>query len=329
MFLYSIPPLYCPFPSYTNTALVKKIEAHTNRWLRKFKLLESRQAFVHYKSQCFASMIVRSYPFGETAALCAWCDLNTLLFIIDDQLDEQFIIRDKTSLTNYSRNILAILEDRDTITEVTGIPAALQDFWQNIKPISSLHWRQTFIQNIKDMFAGGMWQLQHIIQQEKPSFRDYFLLRQYLGAAHLATDSLELTGNIRLEPQVYQHPTIQHLTRCARNAICFANDLFSLGKEMAQSQGGALFNIVTILKNEHAISMEEAIAAAAQLHDQQVTDFIKTTETAMVFDPEVNEMVRKYIAALGYLMRGNIDWSTSETTRYPHIHIEKNGDIPD
>jgi len=31
--------------------------------------------------------------------------------------------------------------------------------------------------------------------------------------------------------------------------------------------------------------------------------------------------LKKYIEALGYQMRGNVDWSTRETTRYPHIYM--------
>jgi hypothetical protein len=51
-------------------------------------------------------MIARGYPHGEYVDLAAWCDLNTLLFIVDDNLDEKDLITDKNSFADCLRHFM-------------------------------------------------------------------------------------------------------------------------------------------------------------------------------------------------------------------------------
>ncbi|WP_225860272.1 terpene synthase family protein [Chitinophaga pendula] len=148
---------------------------------------------------------------------------------------------------------------------------------------------------------------------------EYYELRQYLGAAYLATDSLDITANIPLSDEVFSDEKVQRITQICRNTICFANDLFSLGKEMAHSHLGAEFNLVTILVRERDLSIESAIYEAVAIHDQSVENFIKISEQIYRFDEKTNRLLEKYVAAMGFLMKGNIDWSTKDIIRYPHI----------
>lgn len=316
---YQIPSLYCPFETVAAPELEKKIEQQTNMFLSKFDLV-SEERFEFYRAQRFASMIVRSYPLGGEEILCAWCDLNTLLFLVDDDLDERFDIADEVTLSAFTDKFIEILE--------TGIcrydePVyrAFHDFWMRIISLSSERWQRIFIQNVKDMWTGGLWQFRHIISGRKPSLDEYYELRQYLGAAHLATDSLEITANIPLLDEVFGDEKVQALTQMCRNAICFANDLFSLGKEMAHSHLGAEFNLITILARERNLSIKAAIHEAVTIHDQSVKNFIKMSEQIYRFDEKTNRLLEKYIVAMGYLMKGNIDWSTKDTSRYPHIYL--------
>jgi hypothetical protein len=44
--------------------------------------------------------------FATGIDLCAWCDLNTLLFIVDDQLDEEDVIKDHDAFFKMENNFL-------------------------------------------------------------------------------------------------------------------------------------------------------------------------------------------------------------------------------
>lgn len=320
MYLHKIPILYCPFDSAIHP-MIDQIEEHTNQWVLDFQLIQSYESLEHYRKQRFAAWVARSYPYGTYQDLCAWCDLITLLFVFDDQIDEGGTIKDEESLLSLERRFLEVLEQNKKceIGPDGPILAALSDFWQRMLLRSKKTWQRRMIRGIKDMFAGGMWQFRHIVGNKRPEFNEYMVMRQFLGAANLATDSLEVTGQIELQEEVYQNPAIERLTEICRNTICFANDLFSLSKEIANSNG-ADFNLVTIVKNKFQLTIEQAIKRTATIHDGLVEEFIDISKKAFVYNDTVNAMLAKYLHALRYLMKGNIDWSTMDTTRYPHIY---------
>lgn len=321
MQLYRIPALYCPFTP-TIHPLHHEIEEHTNQWILDFQLIDTYETFIKYKKSRFPAFIARSFPNADYIAICAWSDLNALLFIVDDQIDAQDILTDKESFLQVERNFLEILEynKRCSIGADGPVLTALSDFWNRMLLYSSTAWQHKFIQGIKDMFAGGMWQFEHVMKGRRPDFDEYMQVRQYFGAAHLSTDVLEVTGKILLEEAVYADPAVHKLTEICRNTICFSNDLFSLGKELEESQNGGEFNLVTILKHKHNLTMEDAIKATAAFHDSLVKDFVELSKNIYIFDNSTNEMLHKYIQALGCLMAANIEWSTKETNRYPHIY---------
>ena len=322
MKLYRIPRLYCPFPSVIHPH-AQAIQEHTDRWVLDLGLITSLEQLQKYKTQRFGAMIARSYPYGRYVDLAAWCDLNTLLFLVDDELDESNLIRDQASFALFEQNFYEVLEEdrRCTVKNDGPVLAALYDFWMRMQLRSTDRWKRKFIRGIRDMFRGGLWQFKHILKNQFPDLREYIDIRQYLGAANLATESLEVMGQVDLPEEVYQAPDVHRLTEIARNAVCFANDLFSLGKEIAGGNGiAAEFNLVSILRHKDQLSFEDAIREVAAIHDRGVREFIRISKTARVYDPRTNDQLKKYISCLQHFMKGNIEWSTRETSRYPHIY---------
>jgi len=322
MKLYNIPTLYCPFPSKIHPDR-EAIQEHTNQWVIDFDRIDSFELLEKYKAQKFGSMIARSYPYGEYVDLAAWCDLNTLLFLVDDDLDEKDLIKDYASFAKFESDFFDVLEGgrRCMVKKDGPILAALYDFWQRMQFRSSDIWKQKFVKGIRDMFEGGLWQFKHVMKNQLPNLEEYIEIRQYLGAANLATESLEVMGQIELNEEVYQSPMVHKLTEIARNSVCFANDLFSLSKEIAQGAGNAAeFNLVSIIRHKNRVPIEEAINEVVAIHDDQIRDFIKIAEVAPIYDSKTNSQLNKYIECLCHFMKGNIEWSTKETSRYPHIY---------
>jgi hypothetical protein len=318
MELYSIPALYCPFVSRIHPD-VNALEEHTLQWILDFKLVDSLQTFKRYKQNKFPSFIARTFPDSDFVNLCAWCDLNTLLFIIDDSFDENDVIKDKQSFNEFRNAFVSILEEGETYSvEESPIFAALSDLWGRLAVRSTRAWQAKFIGCINKMFDGLYWQFKNIQLNLLPTFDDYIQIRQYLGAAHLSTDSLEVTGKICLSEEVYSDPVVSRLTELSRNCVCFANDLFSLGKESVESQNAGEYNLVGVMRNKYKIDLTGAIKAAADYHDNSMREFVSLSKVVCRFDPATNAMVEEYIRALQIQMIANIEWSTTETDRYPH-----------
>lgn len=319
--LYNIPNLYCPFPIAIHP-LVNQIEEHTNQWVLDFDLLDDLEAVAKFRSSMFGHFIGRSFPGADFIKISAWSDLNALLFILDDQIDAQDIIKDKESFFALMNRFIGVLQkqERCTIEEDGNVLAALSDFWLRIIAVTQEGWQRKFIKSIEDMFNGGYWQFEHLLMGKKPQLEEYMKVRQYFGAAHLSTDALEGIADIYLPQYVYEDPIVHRLTELARNTICFSNDLFSFGKEQQEINNGAVFNLVMIVKEKYGLTLDQAIRKAANIHDEQIMEFIGLSQCVYKYDDHINATLKTYIDALGVLQRGNIEWSTRETARYPHIY---------
>jgi hypothetical protein len=321
MQLYTIPALYCPFPTYIHP-LVHEIEEQTNQWILDHHLLDSYETYCKYKDYQFATFIARSFPFGDYIDICIWSNFNTLLFIVDDKFDDEETINDHETFHAFKSTFMEVIEKniKCTIKNDGPILAALSNIWSRLLLRSSAAWQQKFIKCVIDMFSGLGWQFDLIRNNKLPDLKKYMEIRQYLGAAHMSTESLEITGKISLPEYVYKNPKVQKLTEISRNTICFANDLFSLAKESEESQNGGEFNLVTILKHKYNLNIEEAIKGAAEIHDALVKEFLEISKHIYIYDIDINNMLLKYVQALECQMIANIVWSTKETTRYPHIY---------
>jgi hypothetical protein len=319
--LYSIPALNCPFPIAIHP-LVDEIEHHTNQWVLDFQLLDSYATFAHFRNSKFGHFIGRSFPNADFMRICAWSDLNALLFIVDDQIDAQDIIKDKDSYFDLMNRFIEVLRNREmcTIEKDGNVLAALSDFWRRITLITEDRWQKKFIKSIRDMFEGGYWQFEHLLLGKKPQLAEYMKVRQYFGAAHLSTDALEGIAGIDLPQYVYEDPMVHRLTEIARNTICFSNDLFSFGKETVEMNNGAVFNLVMIVKDRYELTIEHAIRMAADIHDDLISEFLRLAPLVYKYDEDINAILKTYVDSLGVLQRGNIEWSTRETKRYPHIY---------
>jgi hypothetical protein len=320
MQLYRIPILYCPFLGAIHPQ-VNEIEEHTLQWLLDFKLVQDHNTYLRYKRNKFPLFIARTFPHGDFIDICTWCDLNSLLFIVDDLFDAQDSINDNASFGEFQSRILDILLVRQHYTLDDGpVFAAFSDIWARLVRRSSPAWQIKFIECIRRMFEGLYWQFRNIHLGMYPSLEDYLRIRQYLGASHLSTDSLEVTGKIHLPERVYQDERVAKLTELSRNCVCFSNDLFSLSKESVESQNAGEYNLVGVMKRTYGLSWEEAIGRTAQFHDDLVREFIALAKKVYVFDEGTNAMLGKYVRALEIQMIANIEWSTKETDRYPHIY---------
>src|SRR5580658_3370890 len=318
MKLYTIPALYCPFVSRIHPD-VNALEEHTLQWILDFKLVDNLQTFKRYQQNKLPLFLARTFPDSDFINLCAWCDLYTLLFIVDDGFDANDAIKDNSSFDEFRRAFMGVLKDDDRYSvDENPVLAALSDLWGRLVIRTTPAWQTKIIGCIDKMFDGLFWQFKNVLLVMLPKFDDYIRIRQYLGAAHLSTDSLEVTSKIRLSDEVYADATVSRLTELSRNCVCFANDLFSLGKESEESQNAGEYNLVGVMRRKYGLSIREAIKAAANYHDNLVREFISLSKAAAHFDAATNKMVEKYVRALEEQMIANIEWSTKETDRYPH-----------
>ena len=305
-------PLFCPFQPAINTH-VKEAEVRSCEFLRKFNLVDSEAKVEYYRRQGFAYMVARMFPEAVPETLFAFTDLNTFLFLMDDGLDHS----DKSGLQNYSKLEQYVTAFQDILlinTPDTKVPEflALFDIWERIKKVSDHNWQNQFRRSIKKILNAALWQKRNAVMGISPDFDEYINVRQYLGAANIATDTIIVTGKISLHPNILINPVVRQLTILARNTVCWANDLFSLSKEVRH---GDEYNLVLILEKKEELNREDAIQRVIGIHDRDVLKFIQLANNLPDVGVQTGE-VKKYVRGLTHIMRANIDWSYNESDRY-------------
>jgi hypothetical protein len=317
----TIPRLYCPFTSAINQ-YANAAKEHTNKWVIQFELYTGKE-FEKYLDDNYSGLAARFYPNANYEQLCIATDLYALLFAIDDQLDNQLekatLIQKEESLLHFMEEITAITNSRKTYMEKSGEPtlAALSDIWRRLKQIGNETAMVLFAKSLDELFTAALWEFRNAHNGRLPGFEQYLQLRQYLGAARVATDLIELVEQTYLPVSVKQHISVQVVIEACCNVICIANDLFSLSKELAH---GDEHNLVSVLKNEHDITMDEAILQAVDIHNLEVKKFELLWKQLPLFDETTNAVLQQYIHVLSMQIAGNITWSESETKRYSFMY---------
>jgi len=317
----STPALYCPFPTQLNP-LVAQADEHTAQWVQQFDLVRSAEVWQHYREQRFTWMVARMFPDAGLEELCIAADLNTLLFVLDDQYDEATAateaVRKKENFELFLEQVRSILEDhqRKTLSQHGPALAAISDFWERICRLSSPRWQARFAESMKRAFVANLWRIELVKQNRLPAVEEYMRFRQQFGGANFFADLVEVMEGISLPDEVIWHGTVQTLITLCSDTICYANDLFSYRKELQQ---GDEMNLVMLLKHHEGLSLEDAVFKATRIHDDKVQQFVRLSRQLPSFSAGVNRELVRFVNALAVMMRGNIDWSTLDTARYQMV----------
>ena len=105
---------------------------------------------------------------------------------------------------------------------------------------------------------------------------------------------------------------MKRLTLASHNAVCWANDVISLEKELAR---GDVHNLVLVLAHDEGLDLREAVDRVAHTHDAEVEEFVRLSSRLPSFGVAVDEHLGRYVAALQARIKGNLDWSL-ESARY-------------
>jgi hypothetical protein len=315
---HSIPALYCPFNSQISP-YANEVERHTTHWVQQFGLHDAIRGYTEAR---FAFMTSRFYPTAEFSRLCLANDLLVLLFLLDDVFDNKDDeAQHPDNLKRLLKACLGILTEGHfyTMEDGSNVLAALSDVWQRIKACTTPAYQQTFIDDMLKLFSAINWQNQNVNADRIPSVADYIESRPLIGGAHIAATLIELAEQVHLPEEVSTHKKLTTLTMLCGHLGCWANDLYSLGKEIEQ---GDTHNLVLVMQEEKKLDMEDAIRETVRLHNQEMIQFERIFHSLPSFDDETDEEVYKYAFCLAMIVRGNIDWSLQDTSRYHPVHAE-------
>lgn len=197
--------------------------------------------------------------------------------------------------------------------------AAFSEIWQQLLPQSRATWQCQFTLSLKGTFEAAIWEAaNNALTAKVPTVAQYTTMRPYFSGANLGTDLNEVAQQVFLPVYVLQNEAFSKLVDYSRRVVCWANDILSLGKELAH---GDNHNLVMVMKANLHLSLEEAIQEAADLHDKEIRYMKKLRRRLPDFGDRVNNEVQTYIDGLETMVAGFYYWSIEDTPRYKEHEV--------
>lgn len=262
----------------------------------------------------FARLAARGLPRAPLAELQLVCDWITWLFFYDDGLcdDSGAQATDPmTRLRDVQERMLAVLTGAEPRARDGQLVHMLADLRERTRAWADAAFLPRFHADIARYFQSNVWELDNLQRGASPCEPLYLKMRPLTGAAPVVFDLIELVGHQPVQA-LREHALVQQLELLANNAICWANDIGSLDKELLE---GNPHNLVLVLRNDHRLTMDEALARASAMHAAELAAFEELFEKLPGIMGLSDLHVRGYLADIRSFVGGNLVWM-QETMRY-------------
>lgn len=301
---WELPELYCPFPSLVNRH-ADVVGRATIEWAGRYGLLAEPNQRHRLEAVRVGWLIARTNPTTSLDALQLLADWCTWLFLQDDQCDERGIGKDPNAVAAIHGRSYEILAGAPLRRDDRPLSHALVDLRKRFMARARSGWMERFQQSVANSFQASIWEAGNRARGITPDLDTYLEHRPFTGGVYTLVETIELTEQLGLPYEIYEHPYIQRIVRRAVNVVCWSNDIVSLAKEIKQ---GDVHNLVLVLQHRHGISIQDAIQRAAAMHDAEVRTFMDLEADLPSFG-EYDPALRHYLMLQKAWMKGNLDWS--------------------
>ncbi|WP_175552237.1 terpene synthase family protein [Seinonella peptonophila] len=305
---------YSPFKPEVHPE-VDSAQKHTIEWATRFQIIENDVTYDRFYNENSAWLAGRTFIDAGLEELCIAGDWCSWLFLFDDQCDNQDLGRQPDKLRKILDAFIDILEQDRKVTLKNGSPfeASLSDFWERARAKATHHWIERYRNSLIEYFHALHWESKNRKQKKYPSVKSYIQHRIHSGAVYTVIDLADVVENLSFSQEVLNDPTFNRLRYLANVISCWFNDVLSYEKEKSHND---YHNLVLTLENEKNIPVEEAITEAIRIHDQDVEEFIQLEKKIPSFGTQMDDHIGKYLSVLRSWIRGHVDWSFNDTSRF-------------
>lgn len=317
---FVLPELYCPFPSLLNPHYTA-VQEHSSQWVSQFRLVQSEAAWQRFRSTDFAALAARAHPTARLADLAIACDWYVWLFLFDDQFDEGSIGKLPAQIEQVHTQVLAIIDRVADAIPLGPIGAALDEFWGRVMQCTTPAWRQRFRVDLIEYMHAYAWEAENRVHDQIPTVDMYIENRRRTGSLATSLDMIDITQRLTLSENILNSQELRHMWRHTSNVICWANDLYSLPKELAR---GDIHNLIIAIQQANSCSLQQAVEQVCVMIEQEVRSFLLIEQSLPHYSPAIDLEIQRYVQDLKSWMRGNYDWSI-QTGRYSQVEYTAPG----
>ncbi|EEB94990.1 hypothetical protein MPER_06109 [Moniliophthora perniciosa FA553] len=145
-----------------------------------------------------------------------------------------------------------------------------------------------------------------------PDLESYIDVRRDTSGCKPCWALIEYALDIDLPEYVATDPVIMALNQYTNDVVTWSNDIFSYNVEQAR---GDTHNMVVILMKLNGHTLQSALDYVGQLCKETIDNFNESRKNIPSWDPEVDDIVQRYVKGLQDWIVGALHWSFM-TTRY-------------
>ena len=303
---FNLPALYSLFPSAISPH-ADSVHEDTVGWLDRFRVFEDESAHRSFYATNIGGLAARFHPDAPPDILQLVSDWYAWMFIRDDERDESELGRQPERLAAANARYLEILKGLRPSKGGDPLAHALWDLrCRLLAEAPTGTWTRRFVRSVKEHFESTVWEATNRFCGVTPDLETYVRVRPITGGLYIDTEFIGITERTHLPPEVWEDSAVRRLTGASNNAVCWANDIISLKKEVERAD---VHNLVLILRGSQGLTLREAVARATELHDVEVRTFIDLQYRLPSFSEALDANLERYVAVLRARMRGNLDWS--------------------
>lgn len=311
-----IPALYCPFPSAVSPH-VEAVQRELNEWMQQRRYLRTEAALEGFKAGKFGELTGRVHPTASFESLLLVGKYMSWLFMLDDLCDEAELGRNPERLKTLHEELIEQMRYPRPLRGDEGpVVEGLADIWERLCPRAAPGWPERFTRTFEDYARACVWEAENRAKDWTPSLAEYMHRRRNTSGLYLFFDLIEPADEVSLSDEHLEY--IRALRERANDGVAWFNDIISLEKEL---RAGDVHNLVVVLRQEHALSLREAVDEAARIFNERMRDYVELEQRLPSLGVESDGRLQRYLTGLRCWVRGNMDWSY-ESGRYGHARPE-------
>lgn len=339
---FTLPDFYMPHPARLNPHL-EGARAHTKAWSYEMGILEENPQGKpiwterDLDAHDYALLCAYTHPDAPAPELNLITDWYVWVFFFDDHFLEIY------KRTKDMRGAKAYLDRLPLFMPVvpTGTPPeptnvverALADLWARTVPLTSVHWRERFLEATKNLMLECMWELANIQENRVANPVEYIEMRRKVGGAPWSAGLVEIAVGAEVPAAVAATRPLEVLRDTFSDGVHLRNDLFSYQREVEDEGENA--NCVLVLERFLGVPTQKA----ADLTNEILTSRLQQFEnTALVevpalcvehgLTPAQAVDVAKYVKGLQDWQSGGHEWHM-RSSRYMNENADKSAGVPD
>lgn len=253
-------------------------------------------------------------------ALALIANLYTAIFVLDDMLDDaRSTIGCTVELAGHVAEYLCaaiadqprpqLRADLPNYARVVAVGDAFADLAVRLSSYADPIGFERYVEGMRSYLVGCVIESQRRLVRVR-SIADYVQVRLRISAVYTCLDFGAIVEGCTVPAPVWNDPAFRKMRKACNLCISYVNDVFSYAKE---SQAGEFSNIVTVHRLVHGLELEQALAAAIDMNDRVVADYLAAKQR-LGERQVIGRSTRRYIRLMENWMRGNFDWYHQQRT---------------